>query len=154
MKPSSPFSPAEEDALASEIADDLAAGVGEKHFAEIFDEVSSTQGSARTDMDPGVRERLARFAIEFAAGLSDRLRGNEHGFVCLGVNPDGHGQGFVCKFRDKGGRPFTAECSFEDGFEAAAQFGQQNMGRAMLQKVIERLIAARVRYFERMNGLH
>jgi hypothetical protein len=44
--------------------------------------------------------------------------------------------------------------SFEDGFEAAAQFGQQNMGRAMMAKVIERLVAARVKYFERMNAMH
>lgn len=152
MKPSSPFSPAEEDAIAAEVAEDLDAGVGAKHFEEIFDEVNFS--SAAVEMDPGVRDRLERFKLEFAAGLNERLHGSEHGFVCLAVNQDGHGQGFICRFRDRDGRPFTAECSFDDGFEAAAKFGNANMGRAMMQVVVERLIAARVKYFARMEKMH
>lgn len=150
----SPFSPAEEDALAVEIQQDIDAGVGEKHFQEIFDSVSASAGSAAVDMDPATRDRLKRFESEFAHGLNDRLRGNEHGFICLAVNQDGHGTGFVCKFRDKGGRPFTAECSYDDGFEAAAKYGKESMGRGMMAVVIERLVEARKKYFARMEKLH
>lgn len=142
------------DNIAAEVNEDIAAGQGEKHFQDLFDEVSASTGSAHVDMDPGVRERLARFELEFAEGLNERLRGNEHGFVCIGVNQDGHGQGFICKFRDKDLRLFTAECSYDDGFEAAARYGKESMGRGMMAVVIERLVAARVRYFERMNGMH
>lgn len=147
----SPFSPAEEDAIASEVAEDLAAGQGEKHFQELFDSVTATTS---TDMDPATRERLARFRIEFCAGLNDRLRGNEHGFVCLAVNDDGHGTGFVCKCRDKDGRAFTAEVSYDDGFEAAAEYGMESMGKAMMGTVIERLVEARKKYFARMEKFH
>ncbi len=150
----SPFSPAEEDALAVEIQQDIDAGVGEKHFQEVFDSVSNSAGNAHVDMDPATRERLARFRLEFCAGLNDRLRGNEHGFVCLAVNDDGHGQGFICKCRDKDGRAFTAEVSYDDGFEAAARYGKESMGRAMMQVVIERLVAARKKYFDRMEKMH
>jgi len=152
MKPS-PFSPDEEDAIAKEVQQDLDAGQGEKHFQDLFDSLAGSPSSP-AQMDPDVRDRLKRFAFEFQVGLNDRLRGNEHGFVCLAVNDDGHGDGFVAKFRDKDGRPFTAECTFEDGFDGAAKFGKGEMGRFMMMKVIERLIAARKRYFERMGSLH
>lgn len=149
-----PISSDEEDSIADEVNEDIAAGVGEKHFQDIFDEVNSTQGSARVDVDPGVLDRLARFRLEFASGLNDRLRGNEAGFTCLGVNDDGHGRGFICKFRDAGGRPFTAEVSYDESFEAAARYGNTEMGRAMLQIVIAKLLDAHAKYFQRMNAMH
>lgn len=139
------------DNIAAEVAEDLAKGEGAKHFPELLD--ASTGATAIVE-DAATMERLRRFCLEFAAGLNDRLRGNEHGFWCTGVNLDGEGKGFVCKFRDKDTRPFTAECSYDDGFEAAAKYGKESMGRGMMAVVIERLIAARVRYFERMNKTH
>jgi len=154
VKPSSPFSPEEEDAIAAEVAEDIAAGVGDKHFQEIADSIISTQGSAHVEMDHDVRDRLERFARAFHVGLNDRLRGNEHGFVCNSVKLDGHGQGFICRFRDKQMRPFEVECSYEDGFEAAARYGEGEMGRGMMAAVIERLVAARVKYFARMEKMH
>lgn len=142
------------DNIAKEVAEDLAAGQGEKHFQDLFDSVSNSAGNAHVDMDPATRERLARFRLEFCAGLNDRLRGNEHGFQCLAVNDDGHGSGFICKCRDKDGRAFTAEVSYDDGFAAAAQYGMESMGKAMMAMVIERLVAARKKYFDRMNSMH
>lgn len=139
------------DNIAAEVSEDLAKGEGAKHFPELLDTVSTS--AAQTE-DPGVRDRINRFMREFEVGLNDRLRGNEHGFVCMAVNRDAYGEGFVCKFRDRDGRPFTAECSYEDGFEAAARFGSGEMGRGMMATVIERLIASRETYFRRMGKLH
>lgn len=153
MKPT-PFSPEEEDAIAGEVQADLDAGVGDKHFQEIFDSINSTQGDARVDVSPEVRDRLNRFMLQFQAGLSDQLRGNEHGFKCLGVSADGHGTGFICSFRDKGNRPFNVAVSYDDGFEAAAKNGKSEMGRGMLDVVLSRLIAAREKWFARMGQLH
>lgn len=153
MKPS-PFSPEEEDAIATEVQQDLDAGQGEKHFQEIFDSISSSSASPASGMDPDVRERLERFKREFLIGLNERLRGNEHKFTCVAVNDDGHGNGFICKVRDGDMRLFTVEVSYDDGFEAAAKLGKESMGRGMLAVVVERLVAARKRYFERMGGLH
>lgn len=139
------------DNIAAEVSEDLAKGEGAKHFPELLDTLSV---SASPVEDPGVRDRINRFMREFEVGLNDRLRGNEHGFICLAVNRDAFGEGFVCKFRDKDGRPFTAECSYEDGFEAAARYGNGEMGRGMLAVVVERLIAAREKYFKRMGVMH
>jgi hypothetical protein len=155
MKPAlSPFSSEEEDAIAAEVQEDIDAGVGEKHFQELFDSLNSTQGDASVDVSPEVRDRLARFMLQFQAGLSDQLRGNEHGFVCLGVSADGHGTGFICSFRDKGNRPFNVAVSYDDGFQAAAKNGNAEMGRGMLTLVLDRLVAARKTWFARMGQLH
>lgn len=142
------------DNIAKEVNEDIAKGEGDKHFQDLFDDIASTQGSAHVEMDHDVRDRLERFARAFHVGLNDRLRGNSHGFVCNSVKLDGHGQGFICKFRDKQMRPFEVECSYEDGFEAAARYGEGEMGRGMMAAVIERLVAARVRYFERRDAMH
>ena len=140
--------------ITKKVNEDIAKGEGDKHFQDLFDDIASTQGSAHVEMDHDVRDRLERFARAFHIGLNDRLRGNEHGFVCNSVKLDGHGQGFICKFRDKQMRPFEVECSYEDGFEAAARYGEGEMGRGMMAAVIERLVAARVRYFERRDAMH
>lgn len=153
MKPA-PFSPEETDQIAKEVNEDIEAGVGDKHFQEIFDSIQSTQGSAHVEEDPGVRDRIARFMIDFHNGLNSQLRGNEHGFACLAVNADGKGTGFVCKFRDRTGRPFTVDVTYDDGFEAASKRGVTEMGRGMLDVVLERLIAAREKWFARMGKLH
>jgi len=153
VKPS-PFSPDEEDAIATEVQQDLDAGQGEKHFQDLYDSIASSSASPASGMDPDVRDRLERFKREFLVGLNERLRGNEHQFRCVAVNDDGHGNGFICKFRDADLRLFTAEVSYDDGFSCAAKFGKTEMGRGMMSVVIERLIAARKRYFERMGSLH
>jgi len=155
VKPAlSPFSSEEEDAIAAEVQEDIDAGVGDKHFQEIFDSINSTQGDAHVEESPEVRDRLTRFMLQFQVGLTEQLRGNEHGFVCLGVSPDGHGTGFICSFRDKAGRPFNVSISYDDGFAEAAKRGKSEMGRGMLDVVLARLIAAREKWFARMGKLH
>lgn len=152
MKPPA-FDAAESDQIAKEVNEDIDAGQGEKHFQDLFDEINSKQGSAHVDEDPAVRDRIARFMLDFHNGLNSQLRGNEHGFACLGVNADGKGTGFVCKFRDRTGRPFTVDVSYDDGFEAASKRGVTEMGRGMLDTVLERLIAAREKWFARMGAM-
>src|SRR6478609_5704095 len=136
------------DNVAKEVNEDIAKGEGEKHFQDLFDEVASTQGDARArDIPPDLRDKLERFARAFRAGLSDQLRGNEHGLKCVGVNLDGFGQGFVCKFKDREGRPFTVGVTYEDGFASVAKHGVTEMGRGMMDIVLNKLIKARERYF-------
>jgi hypothetical protein len=139
------------DNIAKEVNEDIAKGEGEKHFQDVFDEVSSTQGRASA-IDPDLREKLERFANVFRLGLGQHLRGNAHGFHCKGVSLDGHGQGFICKFKDKDGRPFEVLISYEDSFQEAARRGVVDMGRGMIDIVISRLFAARVKYLERLES--
>lgn len=153
MKPPA-FDAEESDQIAKEVNEDIAAGQGEKHFQDLFDEINSKQGDARPDEDPATRDRIARFMLDFHRGLNEQLRGNEHGFHCRGVNLDGRGTGFVCKFQDRTGRPFTVDVTYDDGFEAATKRGVTEMGRGMLDVVLERLIAAREKWFKRMGALH
>lgn len=148
------FSPEEEDAIAAEVQEDIDAGVGDKHFQEIFDSLNSTQGDASVGMDPETLDRLRRFCLQLQAGLTDQLRGNEHGFTCQGVSMDGHDTGFICSFRDKAGRPFNVAVSYDDGFAAAAKNGKHDMGRGMMTTVLDRLIAARKEWFRRMGVMH
>jgi hypothetical protein len=139
------------DNIAKEVNEDIAKGEGEKHFQDLFDEVASTQGNARSrEIPPDLRDKLERFARAFRAGLSDQLRGNEHGLHCVGVNLDGFGHGFVCKFKDREGRPYTVGVSYEDGFASVAKHGVTEMGRGMMDVVLGKLVAARALYFERM----
>jgi len=142
---------AEQDEIAADVNADIAAGDGEKHFQDLFDSLLSTQGSAEA-VDHDLRDRLERFAAAFRVGLSDQLRGNARGLMCVGVNLDGHGKGFICKFRDQAGRLFTVDVSYDDGFAAAAVKGASEMGRGMLDLVLDRLIQAHERYFERMQS--
>ena len=141
------------DNLAKEVNEDIAKGEGAKHFQDVFDEVASTQGSARAlTLDPDLREKLERFVRAFRLGLGQHLRGNVHGFHCLGVSLDGFGNGFLCKFKDADGRPFDVLISYEDSFQEAAKRGVVDMGRGMIDIVIARVFEARAAYMKRMQS--
>ena len=139
------------DNIAKEVNEDIAKGEGEKHFQDVFDEVSSTQGNARA-LDPDLREKLERFARTFRQGLGHHMRGNVHGFRVKSVTLDGFGHGFLCKFTDRDGRPFEVLISYEDSFSEAAKRGPVDMGRGMMDLVISRLFDARTAYLRRMEG--
>jgi hypothetical protein len=138
------------DNIAKEVNEDIAKGEGEKHFQDVFDEITSKQGSARA-IDADLREKLERFARQFRYGLGYHLRGNVHGFHCVGVTLDGFGSGFLCKFKDKEGRPFEVLVSYEDSFHEAAKRGVVDMGRGMIDLVIGRVFEARESYMRRMQ---
>lgn len=142
---------ADTDDIAADVNADLAAGEGAKHFQDLLDDVNSTQGSAHVVETPDLSDELHRFMLAFRQGLNDQLRGTEAGFVCLNVGPDGHGTGFMCNFRDKTGRPFNVHVTYDDGFAQAAAHGVEQMGRGMMETVIGRLIAAREKWFARMQ---
>lgn len=137
------------DNIAKEVNEDIAKGEGAKHFQDVFDSIASKQGSAE-HVPADLRDRLMRFAHAFQQGLADQLRGNGRGLVCQTVNLDGTGEGFICIFRDPAGRKFSVSVSYDDGFAAAAQRGATEMGRGMMDVVLERLIKSYDRYFERM----
>jgi len=140
------------DAIAAETRDEIDKGEGTKHLQDVFDEIASKQGDA-SHIPADLRDRLNRFALAFKAGLSDQLVGNERGLVCKHVGLDGLGRGFVCVFTDPRGRPFTVEVSYDDGFAMAAQKGNEEMGRGLMDLVLQRLLIAHDRYFERMRCL-
>lgn len=142
---------ADADDVAADVNADLAAGQGAKHFQDLLDDMESTQGSARVVETPDVTEELHRFMLAFKRGLGDQLKGTEAGFVCLNVCADGMGTGFMCSFRDKTGRPFNVHVTYDDGFAQAAEHGTEQMGRGMMELVIGRLLAAREKWFARMQ---
>ena len=102
--------------------------------------------------DPDLRDKLERFARAFRLGLGQHLRGNAHGFHCKGVTLDGFGNGFICRFQDKDGRPFEVLISYEDSFREAAKRGCVDMGRGMIDIVISRVFEAREKYLARMQA--
>lgn len=141
------------DALAAETNQEIDAGQASKHLQDVFDEIHSTQGSAAcTTIPPDLREQLERFCRAFQLGIADQLRGNARGLYVQRVSLDGFGRGFSCHFKDRAGRPFTVGITYDEGFAAAAQHGQTEMGRGMLDLVIGKLNGAYDRYFERMGS--
>jgi hypothetical protein len=146
--PGPELDPAELAEVQADVARDMRNGDGAKHFERELDELHSLQGSAHVDETPQVREELERFCRSFRDGLQDQVR--SQGFRCLFVMPDGKGEGFHLQFQDKVGRRFEVEYSFDEGMLAAARSGEF-MGRDMMREVIEKLLAARDRYFARMS---
>ena len=141
--------PRELDEIAADVNRDLASGNGAKHFERELDELHSLQsGNTHVAETHKIHEELQRFCLAFRAGLADQVR--SQGFKCQFVMPDGKGEGFHIQFVDLYGRQFDVTYSFDEGLQAAAQHGEF-MGRSMMSDVIDKLLAARERYFARMQ---
>lgn len=141
--------PTEVDALHAEVERDMRNGNGAKHFEDVLDELHSKQGNSRVAETPSVHEQLRRFCNDLRAGLDEQVRGQ--GFRCKFVIPDGKGEGFHVQFFDTYRRPFDVSYSFEEGMQAATKSGAAFMGREIMSEIIDKLLAARARYFARMQ---
>lgn len=136
------------DNVAAEVQEDIDKGEGAKHFQDALDDMSSTFGSARVELEPDELEAEKRWMRALSAGIAEQLAGQD--FSSLRMNRDGHGTGYVLVIRDAQRREYTVEYSYEDGIKAGIQYGEQ-MGRVVMHQLCERILEAREHYFRRMG---
>lgn len=148
MKPPTEDDPVEVAKLAAEVNRDIRDGNGAKHFEREIDDLHSIGARTRVE-NPDTPAELRRFCRDFRDALNSQLSGA--GLFCQAMRPDGRGDGFALTFVDRQGRPFHVEYSFDEGIAAAVRVGDENMGREMIGEVAAKVIAARERYFARMQ---
>jgi hypothetical protein len=140
--------PKELDEIHADIQRDISNGKGDRHFQDVLDELHSIPTtSAQESADE--RAELQRFYGQLRTALDDQIR--SQGFRCRLVQSDGEGTGFVAHFLDSSRRPFDVSYTFDQGLRAAAQ-GRDNMGRAVITEILDKLLEARAKYFQRMTG--
>jgi hypothetical protein len=130
----------------------------QKHDPGLADDVeellheSDNYANANTGPDQMQRDELKHQEAVFLHGmreaLTEKLRGQN--IRCTKAGPDGYGEGYVVTCVDKQGRQYTANMTFDASIALHATYGQ-NTGRAIVDDICKKILAARARYFARMQ---
>jgi hypothetical protein len=134
---------AELDEISAQVNKDIREGNGARHFERELDELHSLYQRSQT-VDPNSETELRRFCGTLRHELDQRVRPR---FCCRMVIPDGEGEGFHIQFLDKAGRTFDVAYLFDE----APVIGHEEFVRRVMDEIIQKLFAARERYFARMQ---
>lgn len=151
--------PIEVNYLQSEIAKDIAAGDGAKHFEDVLDSIHSTQGDAGVTIDPITEERTKREITEIRRQLKIDLTKLllPHSMICKEIIVDVNGKthtwdGFRIRFIDSERREFHATITFDE----TIKYGETNAERPiydyMVRTVMARALDERSRHLARVKS--
>lgn len=139
------------DANAEQVQKDLANGSGAKHFEDLLDDINSSESRARGTNEPDAEARFD--ADKYAHDVRRQLKRdvNEHTIshgmrVTRVIEESG---GYMVLLQDAQGREFGAELSFSEA-NAPAELDGRAVYKLMVETVVERALAARKEYFDRM----
>lgn len=133
-----------------------------KYFEDVLDNLHTSPSSSvfkegDEEEDEGFstadRDNIARQEAEFRVALivqvTDSLK--SHGLRVSRVLEDGERDGYLVYATDRVGRVYEAKLPFSLADEKIAIYGREGFVRRMFDDVVRELLAARDRYFARMQ---